>query len=317
MVHDLKLQRFYLDTYDSSVIDRTLSRDVKPFILSYNIEAWVAFSLWTPAFFKEKYGDQAFYIHPDLPSKTAPYLHSVDSQTSMMKLADLIDLMLTANKGYLTESPINLLKDLENDYDFSDLIPVSEKKKKSWASLWIGANTHSGLHFDLLDNFFVQVDGIKKFVLIPPEDIRLTYPIPSYFSKSPINPFEPDLKKYPKFNKARLLQGELKKGDVLFIPKGWHHYFYAPKYSISLNCFYGRPLTPQNLLPMLFKAGWKPCAAMAKDFLWNGVLGRSFEYKLYCSAPFGKVIYDHMVFYIKNRFSKHTPKSELHSEESL
>ncbi len=308
MIEHLKLELRSFEKYDSTLVDRAISPKINPFIFSFKLDSWRAFSLWTPSFFKEKYGDQVFDVNPHLPKKTAPYLYSMNYQTTFMKLADFIDLMFTNNSCYLAEASIDTFKGLETHHNFFDLIPASENERKTWINIWIGANTRSGLHFDMIDNFLVQIYGIKKFILISPEDIKLTYPISSHFSKSPVNPFEPDLKKFPKFSKARLLHGELKPGDTLFIPKGWYHYLYAPQQSISLNCFYGRPFTFKQLLSILYRSGWKSWVTAGKDFFWYGLLARPFENKLYCTNPFGKDMYDRMIFYVKNRSSKYLLK---------
>ncbi|MBY0501371.1 MAG: cupin-like domain-containing protein [Alphaproteobacteria bacterium] len=305
------------EKYDPILVDRLLNHVVNPFVFSYRLDSWPAFSLWTPSFFKETYGDQIVDINPHLPDKAAPYLYNMDSQTTLMKLKDFIDLMLTNRSCYLAEAPVETFQGLEEQQNLLELIPPSEREKEARISLWMGANTRSGLHFDMLDNFLVQVYGIKKFVLIPPEDIRLTYPIPSHFSKSPINPLVPDLKRFPKFKKAHLFKGELKPGDALFIPKGWYHYLYAPQQSISLNCFYGKPFFTKDLLCIFFKAGWKPWVATSKDFLWHGLLSRPYEGKLFCPNPFGKVLYDRLLFFIKHLRFKYILKSKSHLKETL
>ncbi len=301
--------------YDPFLVDRSVNKKITPLIFSYNLDSWPAFSLWTPSFFKEKYGEQVVDVNPYLPDKTAPYLHSMVSGTTSMRLGDFIDLMFTNKSVYLAEAPIDTFEGLKEHFNFTQLVPPAEKGGKCWVSLWMGANTRSGLHFDMLDNFLVQIYGVKTFILIPPEDIQLTYPIPSHFSKSPINPLNPDFKKFPKFKKAHIYQGELKPGDVLFIPKGWYHYLYAPQQSISLNCFYGWPFTTQELLRIFFKSGWKSWIAAFKDFLWYGLFSRPYEGKLYCGLPFGKMLYDRLTAHVKHLYCKYLIKSRPHFKE--
>jgi hypothetical protein len=43
------------------------------------------------------------------------------------------------------------------------------------------------------------------------------------FIYSPIDAYNPDLKKYPKFSKARGMSFEQNPGELLIIPPGWFH----------------------------------------------------------------------------------------------
>ena len=40
---------------------------------------------------------------------------------------------------------------------------------------------------------------------------------------SPIDAYNPDLKKFPKFSKARAISFEQRPGELLIIPPGWFH----------------------------------------------------------------------------------------------
>ncbi|ANQ08978.1 Uncharacterized protein PCOAH_00036920 [Plasmodium coatneyi] len=87
------------------------------------------------------------------------------------------------------------------------------------------------LHYDIPDNFLIQVKGRKKILLIPPKFIK-------YFqivnSSSPYNLFDiligKKLTKREKVVKKVLckyaLVADLYQGDILFIPSLWLHYVY-------------------------------------------------------------------------------------------
>ncbi|GAB67516.1 hypothetical protein PCYB_115360 [Plasmodium cynomolgi strain B] len=88
------------------------------------------------------------------------------------------------------------------------------------------------LHYDIPDNFLIQVKGRKKILLIPPKFIK-------YFqivnSSSPYNLFHilmgrKKLSKREKVVKKVLckfaLVADLYQGDILFIPSLWMHYVY-------------------------------------------------------------------------------------------
>ncbi|XP_076788010.1 tRNA wybutosine-synthesizing protein 5 isoform X3 [Arvicanthis niloticus] len=71
-------------------------------------------------------------------------------------------------------------------------------------------------HYDVMDNFLIQVTGKKRITLFNPRDAQYLY---LSGSKSEVlNIDSPDLDKYPLFPKARRYECFLEAGDVLFIP---------------------------------------------------------------------------------------------------
>ena len=61
----------------------------------------------------------------------------------------------------------------------------------------MGSNTRSGLHYDYVDNFFVQVHGRKDVVLAAPEEARNLHVFSDCHTKSRVAPKHPDLAKFP------------------------------------------------------------------------------------------------------------------------
>lgn len=283
-----------IHNYNLKMADRDLIsvNEIRPFIFSNGLESWSALKLWTPLFFKEKYGEFEFNVNLNLPDKDIPYLYDAKLYYTLTQLSVLIDLMSENKSCYLAQENMRIFKDLKEDYDFTNLIPPSNREQDIVVNLWIGANTRSGLHFDNFDNFLAQIYGVKKVILIPPSDAAFVYSMPSNFYKSLINPFEPNFNKYPRFKKAKVFEGKLEPGHVLFIPKGWYHYIYSPKQSISLNCWYGVSLTPKDLLVAFYRSGWQSWITCMKDLIWYGILSKPFETKLYSGPPMGKTIYD-------------------------
>ncbi|KAL1788247.1 HSPB1-associated protein 1 [Sigmodon hispidus] len=98
------------------------------------------------------------------------------------------------------------------------------------STLWVGSlGAHTPCHLDSYGcNLVFQVQGRKRWHLFPPEDMPFLYPtrIPyeesSVFSK--INVVNPDLKRFPQFQKARRHTVTLSPGQVLFVPRHWWHY---------------------------------------------------------------------------------------------
>src|SRR6185437_12024568 len=94
-------------------------------------------------------------------------------------------------------------------------------------TLWIAPRgTMSSLHHDGdYDNLNLQISGRKLFLLVPPpRHVELS----AYGSaESPINPFVPDLERFPRFAGADPVEALLAPGEVLLIPKYWWHAVYT------------------------------------------------------------------------------------------
>ena len=99
------------------------------------------------------------------------------------------------------------------------------------------AGTVTPLHYDQPHNLYVQLTGRKKFVLFPRSQRQRLY-LPSKLRLNHFSPVDleaPDLKRFPKFERARRVEGELGPGEVLFLPRKWVHYVRSLEASIALN----------------------------------------------------------------------------------
>lgn len=91
-------------------------------------------------------------------------------------------------------------------------------------------------HYDVMDNFLIQVTGKKRITLFNPQDAQYLY---LSGSKSEVlNIDSPDLDKYPLFPKARRYECSLEAGDVLFIPALWFHNVVSEEFGVGVNVFW-------------------------------------------------------------------------------
>jgi hypothetical protein len=102
-------------------------------------------------------------------------------------------------------------------------------------TLWLAPQgTMSSLHHDGdYDNLNLQVSGRKLFLLLPPPWRRELYAYGS--AESPINPFVPDLGRFPRFPAGEVVEATLDPGDVLLIPKYWWHCVYTLRPAVNLS----------------------------------------------------------------------------------
>jgi len=97
-------------------------------------------------------------------------------------------------------------------------------------NIWIGNQTTIPPHFDTSDNIACVVKGRRRFTLFPPEQIGNLYigPIdltPAGQPISLVDPYQPNLERFPKFAQAMpsALVAELEPGDAIYIPALWWH----------------------------------------------------------------------------------------------
>ena len=93
-------------------------------------------------------------------------------------------------------------------------------------NLWMSpGGTRTALHFDTVENFNIQVEGQKSFLLFPPS-IQGMYPhrLNSQASYvSPVDPRYPDLARFPDFPIQKASEAVLSPGSMLYLPYGWWH----------------------------------------------------------------------------------------------
>ncbi|KAM4835914.1 tRNA wybutosine-synthesizing protein 5 isoform 2-T2 [Thomomys bottae] len=122
------------------------------------------------------------------------------------------------------EGDIKFPKFFREEQFFSSVFRISSPGLQLWT------------HYDVMDNFLIQVTGKKRVVLFSPRDSQYLY---LSGSKSKVmNIDNPDLAKYPLFSKARRYECSLEAGDVLFIPALWFHNVISEEFGVGVNVFW-------------------------------------------------------------------------------
>ncbi len=111
--------------------------------------------------------------------------------------------------------------------------------------IWIGPHgCVSPFHYDPLDNCYLQIVGLKRLWLYPPEAGLYLYAgggsqLPAQAlqaNTSPINPRQVNRQRYPLVSKLpHAVEALLTPGDVLFLPHKWWHYVVTEETSVSVN----------------------------------------------------------------------------------
>jgi len=207
----------------------------RPVILENATKVWKSNLMFTPAFFREKFG------HITTVSSNKEYT-----------VAEILDLTASSTKENPAPYPLkfNLLRELK------DMLPLMEPLdmnlvRPNWLHSNIfknrlnngmdlhigGAGNHYPVHKDAYDvhAWLIQLYGEKDVYIFPREQEELMYPgIGGMLeSRSPIDISNPDNEKYPRFREATPTIITLKPGEVLYIPSGVWHTTMAHKQNIS------------------------------------------------------------------------------------
>ena len=114
------------------------------------------------------------------------------------------------------------------------------------------------MHKDPYENMYCVVSGYKDFILHPPTDQPwipyANYPKAGYqeidgdlkivpedggtFPWIDIDPLNPDLTKYPKYENARQIRCRVEKGEMLYLPSLWFHHVRQSHGCIAINYWY-------------------------------------------------------------------------------
>lgn len=262
-------------------------REKRPLLLHGAAAEWVAVNRWSPAYLAEVVGDVEVTPSVGLPDTEVPYNHRAENFTRTMTVREFVDLMNTGDRCYIGQHPINGLPGLERDFDFSTFASADIKE----VALWMGASTRSGMHYDNVDNIFVQVYGTKLVILAAPGEAFNLHLFPDSHSKSQVAPEHPDLEAHPRFARAKLFQTTLEPGDVLYLPRAWWHYFASSESSISLSCWHGDLLTPRyDLQVMMRMRSPKLWALLVRDFAAQA-MNRPQNDRLFSPPSTGRLLY--------------------------
>lgn len=116
-----------------------------------------------------------------------------------------------------------------------------------WASpfvtsmmFWMGPkHTLTGLHADTeAMNVLHQLHGSKTVWMFTPGMTRYLYQSPKYDNGATnflVDPFKPDLIKFPDYALASAVNVTIGPGDALFVPFGWPHFVRSESASVSLS----------------------------------------------------------------------------------
>jgi hypothetical protein len=234
----------FLTTLTDLDFSKNYFRLKKPALIKGGMKSTSECKNWTPEYLSDKIGPKTVQVNFSKKGIFSHHAGVVEAKAT--PFTEAVRLFTGAQKPdesyYLQQTSI--------DHNFPELL--SELDYPQWildtdirmsTNLWFGgANCVSPLHFDISQNFLLQVYGEKHVVLISPDDSPYLYPDTKkeYKNLSNVDPENPDHVKYPLFKKATLMSCILEPGDVLYMPPGWWHQVRSLNPSISVNFWWNR-----------------------------------------------------------------------------
>jgi histone arginine demethylase JMJD6 len=215
-----------------------------PVIITDATRQWPAVGKWSTAWLKESFGDRMVridgkdyrmdgfieWVERSTSEDPAPYLRNYVIREHFPELMDDIQPPL----------PYFASNWLARKY----LLPNVHRhlNRAAELELYVGGTGQSFpvLHYDGLGShaFLMQLHGVKRYIVYPPEQTRFLYPTPGRRNISQVRDLHhPDLETFPLFAQAEPTIFELHPGETLFVPSGWWHTaeILTPSITVSIN----------------------------------------------------------------------------------
>lgn len=210
----------------------------RPVIMTDMMDNWPAMSHWTPQYLAEKYGEAEVEIQASRNADADYEIHSGQLKKKV-RFKDYISDVLhggATNDYYMVANNRNLeqeaLKGMTDGVDLSYFRDSAALAGRCF--LWFGPRgTITPLHYDIVPVLFAQIQGRKRWRIIPPEHSRYLYNHIGVFSQ--VDAENPDYHAHPLYAKAISTDVVLNPGEMIFMPVGWWHQVKALDVSISFS----------------------------------------------------------------------------------
>lgn len=200
-----------------------------PALIRGVVDKWPAYSRWSFESFVTHFGN----------CKEYGVRSTSKSDYKQFSIAEYVEyLKSTQDRApfYLRDCKFHLNSKLLDDYFVPSYFSswhhaIAKKYRPNLSWIYIGAaDTYSGLHLDIWNTsaWNAVFSGKKLWLFFPPAQIDGLY-------NGLVNPFNPDLKKFPYYSQTTPLVCIQEPGEIVFTPSGWWHAVYNIEAGISLT----------------------------------------------------------------------------------
>ncbi|XP_009893566.1 PREDICTED: lysine-specific demethylase 8 [Charadrius vociferus] len=208
----------------------------KPVVLEGIIDHWPCMKKWSVDYFCQVAGCRT------VPVELGTRYTDEEWSQQLMTVGDFINQYIVNENstGYLAQHQLfDQIPELKEDISIPDYCCLGEGEEDDITiNAWFGPEgTISPLHQDPQQNFLAQVFGRKYIRLYSPQESENLYPHESQIlhNTSQVDVEDPDLLKFPNFQKAAFQSCILMPGQVLFIPVRYWHYVRSLDISFSVS----------------------------------------------------------------------------------
>eukprot|EP01080_Neovahlkampfia_damariscottae_P010406 gene10406-2935_t len=181
--------------------------------------------LWTDEYLLRKFGNQKVKVQSSRSNEFSRYTQKEYSHFETMSFSKFL-------KNYNSPKRTSnyfLKEDVLKRHRFLTTVPkhlrIESELFKTGIEFQMGAGGQIGILSQANQEVFVcQIKGWRKVILYDPTQTDLLYPKRNIPLESQVNPVEPDLKKFPKFEKSKPVMGRLNAGECLFVPSNWWYF---------------------------------------------------------------------------------------------
>ncbi len=225
------------ETFDRDTLGQAWKQSL-PAVFKGAATRWRAFRKWTPEYLSTQLAGTEVVVRRYDPKGSASFMEQSFHQTRKLKFPQYLE-TLEADPSWAIRESWELFEGapLARDLPLSRLLP----RRRLSFHLWCGPSGYvTGLHADLVDlNLLVHLRGRKHVTLFHPDQAPFLYVnTPDSVDGglySEVNVPDPDLGRFPLYEKASSTSVVLEPGDVLFIPRGWWHYVVGEEITLSAN----------------------------------------------------------------------------------
>ncbi|KAG1660468.1 tRNA wybutosine-synthesizing protein 5 [Nymphon striatum] len=200
---------------------------------------WPAKEKWNVDYLIDTLGDEVVPVYSSKPAVGKSHQHAAAKQ---MPLRDYLGLLRKGENDLrmFFYNILNNAPEMIKDFSYPD---IGLKFFKKLPVLFVGgrgAKVQMHYDIDMANLILCHFGGVKKVLLIPPDQTPYMYKVPFSFSALyDVDFSNPDFKKYPALKNLKGFRAELRHGDALFIPSGyWHYIIYEDiGFSMTLRAF--------------------------------------------------------------------------------
>jgi lysine-specific demethylase 8 len=236
------VDRIHRSDLGNARFDREYYHRNSPVVIIGMAEDWPAAHRWSPRYFAAELADMSVAVNfkengifdanrggttGQMVRVTMPFTEAARRITSRQ-----------GKRYYLQQARLDEFGTLAED--IRDPYLLDESKTLQAVNLWFGGRgCRSPLHYDLGDNFLVQVFGRKRVQLVSPKLTEAVYP--AIGDEMPhcslVDVFDPDLDRFPRYREIadRPVTVEIGPRDALFVPRRWWHAVESTEVAASVN----------------------------------------------------------------------------------